>query len=139
MTKHNHSRKGAWSPTYYSWVAMKRRCTNPGNNPRHANYMGISFDPKWKSFAVFLADMGVRPPEMTLDRIDSREGYSKQNCRWATHAQQAQNKTTNKLTPGDIERIRDLGACKVTQKVIGSYFGVSRPHIGYILRGLQWV
>jgi hypothetical protein len=32
---------------------------------------------------------------MTLDRIDGAKGYYKENCRWATHKQQMNNRSVN--------------------------------------------
>lgn len=39
---------------------------------------------RWRrGFAAFLQDMGLRPPNHTLDRVDSTKNYEKGNCRWA--------------------------------------------------------
>jgi hypothetical protein len=40
--------------------------------------------------------LGDCPPRMELDRIDNNKGYSPENCRWATHADQQRNKTNTK-------------------------------------------
>lgn len=72
---------------------MKRRCTNP-NSIEWSNYgaRGITFDPAWKNFENFLADMGEAPEGLTLDRINTNGNYTKDNCRWATATEQARNK-----------------------------------------------
>ncbi len=50
----------------------------------------------WKnSFSDFYKDMGDRPQGKTIDRINNNMGYYKENCRWATLSEQAQNKTTS--------------------------------------------
>jgi hypothetical protein len=81
------------TPTYTSWRAMLERCTNP-NSSRYANYggRGIKVCPQWgASFTAFLEDMGERPANSTLDRVDNNKGYFKSNCRWVLKGDQAKN------------------------------------------------
>jgi hypothetical protein len=80
-------KNGQLSLTYISWKAMKARVG------KRKYYQSISICDKWSnSFESFLEDMGERPSNMTLDRVDNRKGYSKDNCRWATAEQQSNNK-----------------------------------------------
>ncbi len=81
------------TPTYGSWHHMKRRC-NSNHGVSHKDYKarGISYDPRWNDFSVFLADMGPRPTGTSLDRIDNDRGYSKGNCRWADRTTQQSNR-----------------------------------------------
>jgi hypothetical protein len=37
---------------------------------------------------------------LCLDRIDNTKGYSKDNCRWATHSQNNRNKSNNVFIEG---------------------------------------
>ena len=80
------------SPTYKTWEGMVQRTTND-QHPRWDDYggRGITIDPRWLTFENFLEDMGLRPPDRTLDRKENDLGYSKENCRWATRSQQTQN------------------------------------------------
>lgn len=83
--KHGRRSNGLVDPTYMSWQAMKARCKHK------QHYADISVDSNWESFSNFLRDMGERPVNTTLDRINGTKGYYKDNCRWATKRQQRLN------------------------------------------------
>lgn len=93
--RHGHT-AGKFSPTYHSWAAMRTRCLN-SKSAMYAHYggRGISIAPEWLKFEHFLRDMGPRPNETSLDRIDPDGPYSKDNCRWATTVEQARNTRRN--------------------------------------------
>lgn len=91
-SRHNHS----YSKTYITWESMISR-TKMGNVTNRGNYKNIAVCNRWKVFDNFLADMGERPEDKTLDRINNNKGYYKANCRWATRSEQQRNRLCNHL------------------------------------------
>lgn len=93
-TKHGNARRGLHTKEYLIWRGMLSRCHNP-SNPAYPDYgaRGISVCERWRSsFSTFLADMGNCPAGLSIDRISNDGGYFRENCRWATAVQQAQNR-----------------------------------------------
>lgn len=92
---HGHC-AGGHSCEYMIWGQMIQRCKNR-NNPAFKNYggRGIYVCEQWLNFEIFIKDMGAKPNGFTLDRIDNSKGYSPENCRWSSRAENNKNKRNN--------------------------------------------
>lgn len=117
------------TPTYLSWQRMKSRCTNPNDRdfPRY-NRRGITLCERWHSFSNFLEDMGERPAQTVLDRIDNNGNYEPSNCRWVSVQESCNNRSSNRLITiqGVTRSITEW--CEVTG--LGLTF-MSRIHRGW--------
>jgi len=96
--RHGHGTKGMRSPEYNVWANMISRCCYE----KHTDFYlyggrGITVCDAWKDFKKFFEDVGKRPANHTLDRIDVNKGYEPGNVRWATLSEQARNKRTNRV------------------------------------------
>ena len=104
---------------YWIWKSIKQRCYN--NKCRgFINYggRGIKVCDSWHNFINFRDDMyesylnhlnefGSR--QTTVDRIDNDGDYCKDNCRWATMRQQANNVRNNLMIEfkGEIKTLSE--------------------------------
>ena len=107
------------TPTWYSWDAMVRRCTDESFEPyKRYGGRGIKVCESWMRFENFLADMGERPEGTTLDRRDNDKGYEPDNCRWATFEEQSNNR-------GDYNLKVERGGENITVAQLAEIDGVS--------------
>ena len=110
------------SKTWEAWRAMWKRTTNP-RVKTYSFYKDKVPPIEWKDFKVFLADMGIAPEGLSLERRDNSLGYSKENCYWASYKQQNRNRRSVKLLEVDGEML--------TNREIAVKAGVSAAAITY--------
>jgi len=95
---HHPSRKHGKSQTreYRSYRHMVSRCTNPKNDSyRLYGGRGIKVCQEWlglSGFDQFTKDMGSRPENTSIDRINPDGNYEPGNCRWANAETQIANR-----------------------------------------------
>jgi hypothetical protein len=107
------------------WSGMKRRCVS---NP---NYRSVTVCQEWMDFRKFYSwsmENGYSD-YLTLDRIDVYGNYTPDNCRWATHRDQENNRRNNHFL--------EICGCKKTISEWSDAVGVNAATISYRIKH-QW-
>lgn len=108
-------------PKYYSvWSDMKQRCNNPNDTSyHHYGGRGIYVCKRWtKSYKAFESDMGDRPENFEIDRINNDGPYSPENCHWVNRKANMRNRrNTTIITVDGVEYI----VCDLTEKTRHSW------------------
>ena len=112
--------------TYHSWYNMKRRCFDKTFKYYH-NYggRGITVCDRWLTFCNFLEDMGEKPENLTIERINNNGNYELPNCKWATRTEQNKNrrkpKISNRLGTKHSEKTKEKLKAKWKQRKEAGY------------------
>lgn len=127
--KGNYKHGCCGTPLYRSWYHMKSRCSNP-NDKNYDIYggRGITVCDEWRnSFETFRdwAFANGYADNLTIDRIDNDKGYSPENCRWISIAEQQRNKSNciyieafgEKHTIAEWSRIKNIPAPTLYSRV----------------------
>lgn len=100
---HGESVAGNRSTEYNIWSGMRSRCAGVTARYRKDYFdRGIRVCDRWlhptEGFANFVSDMGRRPSKAhSLDRINNDGNYAPDNCRWATHKVQMNNRRKRQM------------------------------------------
>lgn len=113
-TKHGHSH----TPISCVWIEMNQRCSNPSNHSyRRYGARGITVCNEWRdSFEAFYDYVSQLPhfgeKGYSLDRINNDGNYESGNVRWATAAEQVQNRRNSRTLTidGDTRSIKEWAA-----------------------------
>lgn len=129
--------EGLWN----SWRAMNGRCSNQkAKDWRWYGGRGITVTPDWQNTFVNFKDWALLNgylPGLTIDRIDPNQGYSPENCRWVTQAEQNRNTRANIFSHESAALVRAMRGIKSAAE-LAAEFKTSRTQIYGIWGGKIW-
>lgn len=127
-----HKKHGkSYHELYRTWIGMKFRCYNKKSSSYpHYGGRGIKICERWlDNFDNFCEDMGERPKNCSIDRINIDGDYEPGNCKWSNPREQAHNRTTslkNKHRYFEFKIRKDKITKDVIEKLINQLFIYSK-------------
>lgn len=121
-----------YTRTYRIWCGIKTRCLTPSSTAyKDYGAKGITVCKRWiKSYWNFLEDMGTAPIGLVIDRIHSKKGYYKANCRWVTPLENSKNiDRTIKIRINGVEN---------TFSELEIIYGIPKATIKSRIKKLKW-
>ena len=126
---------------------MLGRCYNK-NNTDYYNYgaRGITVCDEWIADRNIFCEWSIahgfeEKKGLSIDRVDSKKGYSPDNCRWTNAEVQARNTRRVKMTLDDAIEIRmkhAINPCYRTKLDLANEYGVSDATIYLIVQNKTW-
>lgn len=114
---------------YKTWRNMITRCYYSKCDKYHLyGGRGIHVCEEWKTSFEAFYDWAMNSgygENLTIDRIDTNQGYYPENCRWITQKEQCNNKRTNHL----ITYNGETHTMKEWSRILGIPYGVIRDRI----------
>lgn len=110
----------AYTRIYKIWEDIKKRCDNE-NTKAYKTYgaLGITYTESWKEFINFYNDMHETYEEhLTIDRIDVKGNYTKENCQWLTKSENAGKDSKGKQQAKDWVQKRTQSQIKVSKELL---------------------
>ena len=109
--------------------------------PRYGG-RGITMCDEWRndrnSFVRWCIANGYAPG-LQIDRIDNDKGYSPDNCRFVTPAENQHNTSQTSLSEKAVNIIRGNNVSRrKTQKQLAAELGVSQSRISEVCRNRSW-
>jgi hypothetical protein len=90
------------------WSNIRKRCfTKTYENYHRYGGRGIAMSPEWySSFETFYRDMHATYSKgLEIERVNNDGNYCKENCKWATHKEECNNRSsTRRLTVGEVTK-----------------------------------
>lgn len=118
---------------HYIWASMVQRCCDSSNTSyKRYGAIGIRVCEEWKDFNKFYewAMQNGYSDDLSIDRINNKDGYYPQNCRWVTAKVQANNRTTN--------LIFELNGEKLTLAQISEKYGINYQCLHKRIKKYKW-
>jgi len=129
------------TPIHHLWTGIRKRCTNPKvKSYKYYGGRGIKICSEWSEFIPFYnwALANGYEQGLQIDRIDNNGNYEPSNCRFVTHAENCQNRSSTKLNWDKVNEIRAIGSSK-SQSEISKMYNVQRRTINRILNNKSWI